>query len=82
MTTEHVLLGLITEDTSSKNGFLNSGLTAEKTRAAVQSLSGKRKPISTTDSIPFSREVRKTFEAATNVSAGWLGLQVAAEAVK
>lgn len=72
MSTEHVLLGLITEDTSSKNGFLNSGLTAEKARAAVQSLSGKRKPISTTDSIPFSREVRKTFEAATNVSAGML----------
>lgn len=66
VTTEHVLLGLITEDTSSKNGFLNSGITAEKARAAVQSLSGKRKPISTTDSIPFSREVRKTFEAATN----------------
>lgn len=54
---------------ASKNGFLNSGLTSEKARAAVQSLSGKRKPISTTDSIPFSREVRKTFEAATNVSA-------------
>lgn len=70
VTTEHVLLGLITEDTSSKNGFLNSGLTAEKARAAVQSLSGKRKPISTTDSIPFSREVRKTFEAATNVGSG------------
>jgi len=70
VTTEHVLLGLITEDTSSKNGFLNSGITAEKARAAVQSLSGKRKPISTTDSIPFSREVRKTFEAATNVGIG------------
>jgi ATP-dependent Clp protease ATP-binding subunit ClpC len=78
VTTEHVLLGIITEDTSSKNGYLNSGLTAEKARAAVQSLSGKRKPISTTDSIPFSREVRKTFEAATNVSAGWLGLKAAA----
>jgi ATP-dependent Clp protease ATP-binding subunit ClpC len=74
VTTEHVLIGLITEDqgsSSSKNGFFNSGLTADKARAAVQSMSGqKRKPVSTTDSIPFSREVRKTFEAATNVSAG------------
>lgn len=48
---------------------MNSGLTADKARAAVEALSGKRKPISTHDNIPFSREVRKTFEAATNVSA-------------
>lgn len=68
VTTEHVLLGLVAEETGSKNGFLNSGLTAERARAAVESLSGKRKPISTHDNIPFSREVRKTFEAATNVS--------------
>jgi hypothetical protein len=73
VTTEHVLLGLIMEDTASKNGFLNSGLTADKARSAVQSLSRRRKPISTTDSIPFSREVRKTFEAATNVSFLWCG---------
>lgn len=74
VTTEHVLLGLITEDTGSKNGFLNSGLTAEKARAAVQSLSGKRKPAhSAEQTVPFSREVRKTFEAATNVSGGRQG---------
>ncbi|WIA36448.1 hypothetical protein OEZ86_007755 [Tetradesmus obliquus] len=66
VTTEHVLLGLIAEDTSSKHGFMNSGLTVEKARAAVETLSGRRKPISTHDNIPFSREVRKTFEAATN----------------
>ncbi|KAF6252630.1 ClpD chaperone, Hsp100 family [Scenedesmus sp. NREL 46B-D3] len=66
VTTEHVLLGLIAEDTSSKHGFMNSGLTAEKARAVVETLSGRRKPISTHDNIPFSREVRKTFEAATN----------------
>jgi hypothetical protein len=47
---------------------MNSGLTVEKARSAVETLSGKRKPISTHDNIPFSREVRKTFEAATNVS--------------
>jgi hypothetical protein len=63
-----VLLGLIAEDTSSKHGFMNSGLTVEKARSAVETLSGRRKPISTHDNIPFSREVRKTFEAATNVS--------------
>jgi ATP-dependent Clp protease ATP-binding subunit ClpA len=68
VTTEHVLLGLIAEDTNSKHGFMNSGLTAEKARSAVETLSGRRKPISTHDNIPFSREVRKTFEAATNVS--------------
>lgn len=76
VTTEHVLLGLIAEDTSSKHGFMNSGLTVEKARAAVETLSGRRKPISTHDNIPFSREVRKTFEAATNVSEHWQGLSV------
>lgn len=67
VTTEHVLLGLIAEETNSKHGFLNSGLTVDKARAAVEALSGKRKPNSTHENIPFSREVRKTFEAATNV---------------
>lgn len=68
VTTEHVLLGLIMEDTASKHGYLNSGLTAERARAVLASLTGGRrmKALSTTDSIPFSREVRKTFEAATN----------------
>lgn len=68
VTTEHVLLGLVAEETMSKAGYLNSGLTVEKVKAAVQGLSGKRKPISSPDNIPFSREVRKAFEAATNVS--------------
>ena len=67
VTTEHVLLGLIAEETMSKSGYLNSGLAVEKVKAAVQTLSGKKKPLSTTDNIPFSREVRSTFEAATNV---------------
>jgi hypothetical protein len=74
-----VLLGLIMEDTASKHGYLNSGLTAERARAVLASLTGGRrmKALSTTDSIPFSREVRKTFEAATNVSrVWWLGVGV------
>lgn len=68
VTTDHVLLGLVAEDSSSKNGYMNSGLTSERAKAAVEALSGKKKPITTTENIPFSREVRKTFEAATNVS--------------
>ena len=63
-----MLLGLIAEDTSSKAGFMNSGLTVDRARSAVVALSGgKRKPHTGSDNIPFSREVRKTFEAATNV---------------
>mmetsp|Transcript_10026 Transcript_10026/g.21446 ORF Transcript_10026/g.21446 Transcript_10026/m.21446 type:complete len:958 (+) Transcript_10026:149-3022(+) len=65
--TEHILLGLISEETISKNGYLNSGLTAERAKTAVESLFGKKRPLSSTEnSIPFSREVRRTFEAATN----------------
>ncbi|KAI8465710.1 MAG: ClpD chaperone, Hsp100 family [Monoraphidium minutum] len=65
VTTEHVLLGLVAEDTTSKHGYLNSGLTPERARMAVDALAGRRKP-APGDSIPFSREVRTTFEAATN----------------
>jgi hypothetical protein len=66
--TEHILLGLIAEDSAtSKAGYLNSGLTAERAKAVVESMSQKKRPITGGESIPFSREVRRTFEAATNV---------------
>jgi hypothetical protein len=40
----------------------------QRARAAVQALtSGRRRAADGADNIPFSREVRKTFEAATNV---------------
>lgn len=68
VTIVHVLLGLISEDTASKNGYLESGLTTERARAAAEKIYGKRKPLAGDDNMPFSREVRKTFEAATNVS--------------
>lgn len=68
VTTDHVLLGLVAEDSEGKHGYLDSGLTHERVRAAVESLTGRRKAITGADNIPFSREVRKTFEAATNVS--------------
>lgn len=66
VTTEHILLGLIREDTSSKNGYLNSGLTVERIKAAVETLLGKRKPLASQEGMPFSQEVRRVFEAATN----------------
>ncbi|KIY97633.1 putative ATP-dependent Clp protease ATP-binding subunit [Monoraphidium neglectum] len=67
VTSEYVLLGLVAEDTTSKHGYLNSGITDDRARAAVQALtSGRRRAADDADNIPFSREVRKTFEAATN----------------
>ncbi|GBF96568.1 ATP-dependent Clp protease ATP-binding subunit [Raphidocelis subcapitata] len=66
VTTDHVLLGLVAEDTASKAGYLDTGLTQERARAAVEAISGRRKANTAADNIPFSREVRKTFEAATN----------------
>jgi ATP-dependent Clp protease ATP-binding subunit ClpC len=67
--TEHMLLGLIEEDTLSRNGYLNSGLTLDGVRGVLKTLTGgRKKPVPSTETIVFSREVRRTFEAATNVS--------------
>lgn len=68
--TEHILLGLVTEESLSKNGYLNSGVSAERAKAAVEALYGRKRPVNTGESIPFSREVRKMFEAATHVGVG------------
>lgn len=65
---EHILLGLICEETTSKNGYLESGITRERAQAVVEAMSGKRRPNTGSDTIAFSREVRRIFEAATNVS--------------
>lgn len=65
--TEHLLLGLVAEDTTSKNGYMNSGLTDEAVRITIEVLFGRLKP-STDENINFARDVRKTFELATNVS--------------
>jgi hypothetical protein len=73
VTTEHILLGLVAEDTQSRGGYLNSGLSAERAKAAVEAANGKRRPNTSADNIPFSREVRRTFEAATNVGAAAAG---------
>ena len=51
----------------SKVGYLNSGLTIEKAKEAIEELTGKRRPATSTDAIVFSRDVRRAFEAATNV---------------
>jgi hypothetical protein len=53
-----------------------SGLTYERVRTVVEALSGRRKPSAGAESIPFSREVRRTFEAATNVCASALTMAV------
>ncbi|KXZ46077.1 hypothetical protein GPECTOR_47g352 [Gonium pectorale] len=64
--TEHILLGLIAEESLSKNGYLNSGVSSERAKTAVETLFGRKRAVSTAESIPFSRDVRKMFEAATH----------------
>ncbi|KAG2449289.1 hypothetical protein HYH02_005446 [Chlamydomonas schloesseri] len=64
--TEHILLGLVAEESLSKNGYLNSGVSSERAKAAVEALFGRKRPVSHGESIPFSREVRKMFENATH----------------
>lgn len=66
VSTEHILIGLISEDNSSKNGYLNTGLTIEKVRSSVEELNGRKRPQATSETIIFSRGVRRTFELATN----------------
>lgn len=44
----------------------------QRARAAVEAITGRRRSAVAADNITFSREVKKTFEAATNVSCGSL----------
>ncbi|GFR52667.1 hypothetical protein Agub_g15261 [Astrephomene gubernaculifera] len=64
--TEHILLGLVAEESLSKNGYLNSGVSSERAKATVEAMFGRKRPITNGESIPFSRDVRKMFEAATH----------------
>eukprot|EP00955_Chlamydomonas_euryale_P088829 364416-Chlamydomonas_euryale.AAC.10 len=64
---EHILLGLLTEDEVSKHGYLNSGITSEAAKAAVEALGGKKPSSSSPETMNFSRTVRRTFEIASNV---------------
>jgi ATP-dependent Clp protease ATP-binding subunit ClpC len=62
VSTEHILLGLIAED-SGKGGFLGSGLTIDKARQEVDIVIGRGRRDAPKD-LPFSREAKKVFEAA------------------
>lgn len=64
--TEHLLLGLIAEEGQSKTGYMNSGLSFERVKREVEAVLGKKMPILSQETVPFSREVKKTFETATN----------------
>lgn len=68
--TEHLMLGLISEDTTSLNGYLNSGLTVERVRGIVEALTRKKALPGPNTDVPFTLSVRKTFEAAANVGSG------------
>eukprot|EP00798_Chlamydomonas_sp_ICE-L_P020852 gene20852-27685_t len=70
---EHILLSLVTEDSLSRNGYMNSGLSVEKateilrersTSARSWSLIPVMRPSS--EAHPFSAAVRKTFQMASN----------------
>jgi len=68
--TEHLLLGLIVEE-SSKQGYLQTGLTAERARAATAERS--RPAPATQDKgsaseVPFSSAAKRAFEAALEES--------------
>ena len=54
---------LLASDTS---GYLNTGLAAERVRTSVEELTGRKRPQATSETIIFSRGVRRTFELATN----------------
>jgi hypothetical protein len=64
VSTEHILLGLIAE---SPTFYSSCGISPGLAKEAVVSLTGRKAPLGSNDTIVFSRSVRRTFEAATNV---------------
>eukprot|EP00798_Chlamydomonas_sp_ICE-L_P010706 gene10706-12407_t len=77
---EHVFLGLVAEDKMSRHGYMNSGLSIEKAADAIHRLTtyinsathnqwatiADLKPAR--EAIPFSFEVRKMFQLASNTA--------------
>ncbi|KAM0936054.1 putative ClpA/B family, AAA+ ATPase domain, ATPase, AAA-type, core, Clp, repeat (R) [Dioscorea sansibarensis] len=68
--TQHLLLGLITEDRS-PDGFLGSGITIERAREAVKTIWSESGPPPSSKSatdVPFSTSCKRVFEAAVEYS--------------
>ena len=62
--TDHLLLGLIVEE-NSKRGYLNTGLSAERARAAAAESTGGAgggKPRGAASEVPFSAGSKRAFE--------------------
>lgn len=66
--TEHLLIGLIVEE-NSKQGYLNTGLSAERARVASTERAGPVgvKGKGSASEVPFSSGAKRVFEAALEV---------------
>ncbi|KAJ0988690.1 hypothetical protein J5N97_007046 [Dioscorea zingiberensis] len=68
--TQHLLLGLVTEDRS-PDGFLGSGITIDRARDAVRTIwseSGQAPSSKSATDVPFSTSCKRVFEAAVEYS--------------
>lgn len=73
VSTEFLLMGLISEEPASKTGFYSSGITIDKARAAVEALQERTRQTdgpslsSPAPELPFSRDAKHVFESAAEV---------------
>lgn len=74
VSTEFLLLGLLSEEPVSKTGFYGSGITIDSARTAVDALQdrtrqGEARSFSVPNQeLPFSRDSKRVFETAAAVS--------------
>ncbi|EIE27350.1 ATP-dependent Clp protease ATPase subunit [Coccomyxa subellipsoidea C-169] len=70
VSTEFLLMGLISEEPASKTGFYNSGITIDRARTAVEALQERSRQAdgsslsSPAPELPFSRDAKRVFETA------------------
>ena len=73
VSTEFLLMGLISEEPASKTGFYSSGITIDKARTAVEALQERSRQAdglslsSPAPELPFSRDAKRVFESAAEV---------------
>lgn len=74
VSTEFLLMGLLSEEPPSKTGFYGSGITLDKARTAVEALQERarqadgRSSAGPTQELPFSRDAKRVFETAAEVA--------------
>lgn len=78
---EHLLLGILREDKTLINRFLQSDASVESIRVRIEALSGKRKPLPTNQDLPLSNEAKRVLGYAAEEAKELASEQVGTEHV-